>query len=774
MNDHLSLAGALGLILLLFLPVPSFAAQGPAVYGISDSLTRAAVGFAESATVIPEGSGRLDIGLVVKAGAGMDGDVMVNIAEASTAVEGVDFTIADRSLSLEKEAPGALKINLDILHNKAPGGRFLILEIALPDSSLAVVDRKARHIVLIQDKDNMAPVASSAPRLKLAHLGSFSLGKGASAEILAYDAPSSRLFVSNLSQNKLEVLDFSNPSKIRAVKSIHLDVFGGHINAVAARDGAVALAIEGEVSTDPGKVVFLNSNGVFISVVEVGAMPDMILFTPDGSKVLTANEGEPNPAYTTDPEGSVSVIDISAGITHPVCTTLSFAAFNERQAELSAQGIRIYGPGATVAQDLEPEYITISDDGATAYVTCQENNALAVVDINIPEITGLFPFGYKDWSAEGVTLDVSNRSGDIFFANWPLKGMYQPDAIEYFRAGGKAYLITANEGSAREYKGFTEEFRIKDEEIVLDEAVFPGAEYLKDDALLGRLRISRSSGDIDGDGRFEELYTFGGRSFSIWDATSWELVYDSGGALEQITADDPAFGPLFNSQNDDNDFKARSDDKGPEPAAVQVAEFNGGPFAFIALERIGGIMVFGLRNPRAPKFVQYINTRAVDSLGGDLSPEGLIYISPEESPTGYPFVLAAHEVSGTVAAFEALTPPAIGFAKANSIIEEGAGDLEIELAVERPGKLSGRVQARVIDPSSAQEGVDYVLGENSITLEEGRLSGGAFKVSIPDNDVPGSRYLILEIDPDNSTVNVGLNSRHIMLIRDNDGERARR
>lgn len=742
--------------------------------GISDSLTRATVGFAGSATVIPEGTGRLDLGIVVEAGAGMVGEVTVNIAEASTAVEGVDFVIADRFISMGKGAPGALKASLDILHNEAPGGRFLILELALPDSSLAVVGKKARHIVLIQDEDGKAPAAPTAPRVKLSHLGSFALGKGASAEILAYDAPSSRLFVSNLSQNKLEVLDFSHPTKASVVKSIHLDVFGGHINAVAARDGIVALAIEGEVSTDPGRVVFLNSNGVFISAVEVGAMPDMLLFTPDGSKLLTANEGEPSQDYTVDPEGSVSIIDISGGITHPVCTTLSFSAFNGRQAELSAQGIRIFGPGATVAQDLEPEYIAISHDGATAYVTCQENNALAVVDLTLPEITGLLPFGYKDWSAEGFTLDVSNRSGGIFFANWPLKGMYQPDAIEYFMAGGKAYLITANEGSARDYKGFTEEFRIKDNEIVLDEEVFPGARHLKDDALLGRLRISRSSGDIDGDGRFEELYTFGGRSFSVWDAATGELVYDSGAALEQITAADPVFGPLFNSQNDKNDFKARSDDKGPEPAAVQVAEVNGVPFAFIALERIGGIMVFGLRNPRAPEFVQYINTRTVDSLGGDLSPEGLIYISPEDSPTGYPFVLAAHEVSGTIAAFEVLAAPAIGFAKANSIIEEGAGELEIELAVERPGKLSGKVQARVIDPSNAQEGVDYVLSENSITLEEGRLTGGGIKVNIPDNDVPGSRYLILEIDPGSSTVNVGLNSRHIMLIRDNDGERARR
>lgn len=752
---------------LLAFPVVSFTAggfSGP-YKGIADSLSRATIGFAESSTVIPEGSGRLEIGVEVDGGAGLAGEALVKTAGVSTAVEGIDYKIADRSLNLGQ---GVLKISLDILHNEAAGGRFLILEIGLPDSSQAVLGKKARHIVLIQDKDGEAPPPAVASGLRLAHLGSYALEKGASAEILAYDALSSRLFVSNLNQNRLEILDFSNPSGITQLKSVYLDVFGGHINAVAARDSIVALAIEGEVSTGPGKVVFLDPDGIFISAVEVGAMPDMILFSPDGSKVLTANEGEPNQEYTVDPEGSVSIVDISGGAGKPVCTTLGFTAFNGRQAELGAKGIRIYGPGATVAQDLEPEYITISDDGATAYVTCQENNALAVIDLSIPEVAGILPLGYKDWSAEGLALDVSNRSGGIFFASWPLKGMYQPDAIEYFSMGGKAYLITANEGSAREYKGFTEEFRVKDKEIVLDEKAFPGAEYLKDDALLGRLRVSIASGDQDGDGQFEELYTFGGRSFSIWDAGAGELVYDSGGALEQITAADPVFGVLFNTQNDKNDFKARSDDKGPEPAAVEVAEFNGTPFAFIALERIGGIMVFRIEDPKAPEFVQYINTRTVDSLGGDLSPEGLIYISPEDSPTGFPYILAAHEVSGTVAAFEVGLAPAVGFSSPNSIVEEGAGEVEIKLAVEKPGKLGGKAEVRVIDPSSAREGKDYTLANISITFEEGNPDALAVRVNIPENETPGSCYLILEIDPEHTTVNIGETSRHVVLIRDND------
>ena len=753
----------------VFLP-SVYAGHWSVLSGISDSLVRPTVGFAEASTIVPEGFGRLDIGLNIESGGHLSGTVTLKVAAASTAVEGIDFRIVGRSIDL---ASGNLKASLDILDNGLPGGRYLILEMELPDSSLLAPGKQASHIVLIQDGDVSPPAVPTAPRLKLAHVGSYFLPKGSSAEILAYDAASSHLFVTNFKENRLEILDFSDPSEIKKAKSVPLGVFGGHINAVATHNGIAALAIEGEVSTDPGKVVFVNADGIFISAATVGAMPDMIVFSPDGSSVLTANEGEPSDDYKVDPEGSVSIVDISNGAENPVSRTLGFSAFNHQLEELKANGIRIFGPGATVAQDLEPEYIALSSDGAMAYVTCQENNALAIIDLRIPEITALLPLGYKDWMAEGCTLDVSNQAGGIFFANWPIRGMYQPDAIDYFTARGKAYLITANEGDARDYEGFTEEFRVKDDEIALDDEAFPGAAYLKNDVLLGRLRVSRASGDTDGDGKFEELYTFGGRSFAIWDAETGDLVYDSGGALEQATAADPVFGKIFNSQHKDNDFKARSDDKGPEPAAVKAVEVNDVPFAFIALERIGGVVVYNLSRPASPEFVQYINTRAVDSLGGDLGPEGMIYIEPENSPTGLPYLLTANEVSGSVAVFEVDSPPSVGFAYANSIVEEGAGELEIALAVEKNGKLGGRVQLKVIDPSNAREGEDYELATTSILFDKESGSIQPVKIDIPDNNAPGPRYLILEIDPEASTVNVGEISRHILLIQDND-ERARR
>ncbi len=156
---------------------------------------------------------------------------------------------------------------------------------------------------------------------------------------------------------------------------------------------------------------------------------------------------------------------------------------------------------------------------------------------------------------------------------------------------------------------------------MLDPDAFPDAKYLKEDVLLGRLRITSATGDTDGDGDFDQLYAYGGCSFTIWDAGTGEVVFDCGNALEQITAADPVYGALFNSDDEENDFKNRSDDKGPEPEAVIVAEINGRQFAFIGLERVGGIMAYEVTNPAASEFIQYINTRTVDGLGGDLGPD---------------------------------------------------------------------------------------------------------------------------------------------------------
>ncbi|NRA49602.1 MAG: hypothetical protein HRU12_10765, partial [Phaeodactylibacter sp.] len=733
--------------------------------GVFEIGTPANVDFAENTLEVTEGAGNIELPIAIEQVGGLDGSLTVSISAASTAVAGEDFNLTNTTIDVPAGTTGTLNLDLEVLDNSSLSGKYLILEFDA--SSTVGTGSGAQMIVLIADNDDTAPVAAAEPNTILNHVGSYDLPGESVAEIVSYDAGSQRLFVSDSEDNEMEIIDFNNPAALSTVASIDLSGFGGSINSVAVYEGLVAVAMEAETVTDNGSVVFFDTDGNFINQVTVGALPDMVTFTPDGTKVLTANEGEPNDNYDVDPEGSVSIIDVANGAASATVTTLELTGFNAEEATLTAQGVRIFGPGATVAQDLEPEYITISNDGTTAYVACQENNALLIVDIAGASVTGILPLGFKDWTAEGVTLDASNRTDNIFFSNWNIKGMYQPDAIDFFTVNGQGYIITANEGDARDYDGYSEEFRVGDDEIVLDPTAFPYGDYLKDNALLGRLRITNATGDTDGDGDLDEIYAYGGRSFTIWDAASGAVVFDSGNDLEQITAADPVFGAIFNATDDENEFKNRSDDKGPEPEAVIVEEIDGVAYAFIALERIGGIMVYEITDPAAPVFIQYINTRTVDELGGDLAPEDITFINAADSPDGKAYIAVAYEVSGTVGVFELQTQPTVTFADNLSTVEEGSGELQIELAAELAGGLSGKAVVNVLAASTATEGTDFTIASTEVDFD-GSATSQFLSLDILDNMDLGGQYIVIELDPVASEVKLGETTRHIVRIIDND------
>lgn len=260
------------------------------------------------------------------------------------------------------------------------------------------------------------------------------------AEIVAHDAANQRLFVVNAGASTVDVLDIQDPSQPVLLQTIDATAEGASANSVAVFGSLVAVAIEADVKQDNGKVVFYNTTDLGkVGEVTVGALPDMVTFTRDGMKVLVANEGEPSDDYTNDPVGSVSIIDLSAGVAGATITTAGFEAFNADEAALKASGVRVFGPGATVAQDMEPEYIAVSLDNKTAWVALQENNAVAELDIEAGVINAILPLGFKDHSVIGNELDVSNRDSGINIRNWPVKGMYMPDAITSYGYNGKTY-----------------------------------------------------------------------------------------------------------------------------------------------------------------------------------------------------------------------------------------------------------------------------------------------------------------------------------------------
>lgn len=491
-------------------------------------------------------------------------------------------------------------------------------------------------------------------QITLTPIGRFSAGPGIeSAEIAAYDPATNRIFGINPTLVRVDVLDISDPHGPVLEFTIPL---GGRPNSIVLHGSTVAVAVENPIKTDPGFVEFFDTNGNPLTSLTVGALPDMLVFTPDGRWLLVANEGEPN-SYgqidSVDPEGSVSIIDMSLGTANLTQADVRTATFNNSIPKTNASSIRIYGPGATLAQDVEPEYIAVSGDSKTAWVTLQENNAIAILDIKAGVFTQLVGLGLKDHSRPCKEfshnrscnrLDASDRDGGINIANWPVFGMYQPDAIDSYGVGGATYLVMANEGESRAFPGFTEEVPVGSSSYVLDPAKFPNAATLKQDANLGRLTVTNATGDNDSDGDFDKILVPGARSFSIRTADG-DLVFDSGDDFEQITA--ARVPASFNSNGTAATFDTRSDNKGPEPEGLVLGTAFGRIYVFIGLERTAGIMVYDVTDPFRPIFVDYVNTSP-----DDISPEGLLFINEKDSPNGKPLLVVTHEISSTTTIFE--------------------------------------------------------------------------------------------------------------------------
>ncbi len=898
-------------------------------------------------------------------------------------------------------------------------------------------------------------------KINITFLGRHSTGvfNGGGAEIASYDPASKRAFVVNFGAKTIDVIDLSDPTLPMFVSSIAMAPYGSAANSVAVRNGVVAVAVEAVVRTNPGQVVFLDTNGSFLSSVTVGALPDMLTFTPDGTKVLVANEGEPSDDYAIDPAGSVSIIDLSGGVanvTNANVTTAGFAGVAiDPEIEFNA-------PNATAANDLEPEYIAISPDGTTAWVTIQEANAVGILDIasgaftavkslghaehgrgtpvlstatllnppvlgtttagqtihlggfsglwfesidaatgkirflthtdrgpnaepvnvdadpalercfalpdfqprivrlefdpaaqtlsivdqillkdsdgtpltGLPNLLGQAPgFAYTDeepcdlfgqplpldpmgldlegivktpdgsiWMGDeyrpsivrfdangtliaryvpqgsnafgpttgieafppeyaqrranrgfeaiaqydgtifawvqspidnpdvandasskaskstrilkfdpatestvaqylyrqegsgsdkigdavaigrnrflvverddgtgpntkkkifeidltnatdlstlpssitgpggtlelmndatlaqngivpvkktlvvdlaaigytnvadkveglamidpsrfavigdndfqmgatfntatglftpnanplpsvlgyitftGHGLDPSDQDGGIKIGSWPVRGQFRPDAIAAFESNGATYTVLANEGDAREWTAYAEESAGSG--VVLDPNAFPNRTWLQANARLGRLRVIKDQGDLDGDGDLDEIRSFGSRSMTVRDANG-AVVWDSGDLLEQITA--ATYPASFNSNSTSNtSFDGRSRNKGPEPEGVAIGTVKGEQYAFLAMERIGGIAAFGLADPHAPTFEQYVNSRNFagspsGGTAGDLGPEGVFFVPASASPIDSAILLVANEISGTLSVY---------------------------------------------------------------------------------------------------------------------------
>lgn len=493
----------------------------------------------------------------------------------------------------------------------------------------------------------------------------FSNKDGGVAEIISYDKMKNQAWVVNGATGKLDILSLDQVtggiSEKMSAKSLDIpaiiakaapDFQYGDMTSVAVHGekGIVAVALQDVDYNKHGYAAILTTDGELLTMIEAGCQPDNIVFTPDGRKILVANEGEPREGIgegIVDPAGSVTVITLDAAdVQKSTAVTVDFEVFDSQRETLIADGI-IMVKDNLPSVDFEPEYITATDQ--KAYIALQENNAIAVLDLDTKEYSGVYSLGYKDLSGEKDALDLV-EDGVYEAKTYDAVSAYMPDGIAVYETDGKTYILTANEGDAREWGDYCNE--IKATVTATD-----GTEAEKVRVINAEVTDGLPEG---------KTVLYGARSFSIYrvDNDGLTQVFDSGNDFEVKTAG--YFPAYFNISNDDNAFDSRSPKKGPEPESVVIGKVEGRTYAFIALERIGGIMVYDITHPEKADFCNYINTRdfsedpeAVEKLTGDIAPEGLAFIPAEDSHSATPVLLAAYEVSGTVGAYAVAEKPVV-------------------------------------------------------------------------------------------------------------------
>jgi hypothetical protein len=482
------------------------------------------------------------------------------------------------------------------------------------------------------------------------------------AEIGTYYPDKRTIYVANDQAQGIDVIDISDPFNPVRHPSILL---GGAPSSVTILNDVLAVAM---VNDDEVTLIDLHNHQIMVKL-PTGFQPDSVRGSNNNKYLLAACEGEPESDYSVDPEGSVWVYTLQnpAGemlefTVQGVASTkntisireLSFTQFNNVNLDPT---VRIFGPGSTVAQDVEPEYIAFSPDDSYAWVCLQENNAIAKIDLNTLEIVSINGIPYYDRSQVGQGMDPTNDN-QIKIGTWPVLGMALPDSIFTFEQDGKFYLVSADEGDFRAYDAFDETSKVKD--LTLDPVVFPNWQELQLKTNLGGLSVSQVGADPDSDGDVDQLYSFGGRGFSLFEITGGEFVhlYSSGGSFEQILK---AVVPnYFNFNDDSNDsFDQRSQKSGAEPAGIYYQRYHGVPLLFVGLERISGFLMFDLTDITKPRFLQYATNRNFSvpfdeenlenfSLVGDLHTEQVFVISENDSPLkGTPIVVTTNPVSGT-------------------------------------------------------------------------------------------------------------------------------
>ena len=518
------------------------------------------------------------------------------------------------------------------------------------------------------------PVRANEATVKITEISAISLDGEGSGEIATFHPGSKRIFATNGVKNAIDIFDISNVAAPKKVGSLSLSPYGNDVTSVAAgRDVVVAAVLvtetfsaTGAPSTPNGKLVVFDTNGKVLSSPDIlGVLPDSVTFAPNGTTALVAIEGQPvcakdDPATAakedtdyskaSDPEGGVSIVDL----TNPAAPVVKFAGFKQfNVAQLKAKGIAVSSVVNNVAKDFEPEFITAVDN-KYAYVTIQEANAIGKLDIEAASFESVTrAFESKLSVTARDTSDRDSGAGPRNYAN--VVGASQPDAIASFKVGSGHYFVTANEGDAREYTCLNDDQRASS--LKVDTRRFPNWSTLSANAALGRAKVNPTIGDRDGDGDIDTIHLRGSNSMTMY--RNGIALWDSGELLDQIQI--KAFGVAnINGSHSLSSDKStmnyvgqdRSDDKGSEPEGVAVGMVGNTRVAILGLERMTALAVFDITQPRTPVFQEWLQMLPAKATPAKdvkhWSPEGIVFVSADKSPSGKALIITSYELSGSI------------------------------------------------------------------------------------------------------------------------------
>ena len=518
------------------------------------------------------------------------------------------------------------------------------------------------------------PVRANEATVKITEISAISLDGEGSGEIATFHPGSKRIFATNGVKNSIDIFDISNVAAPKKVGSLSLSPYGNDVTSVAAgRDVVVAAVLvtetfsaTGAPSTPNGKLVVFDTNGKVLSSPDIlGVLPDSVTFAPNGTTALVAIEGQPvcakdDPATTakedtdylkaSDPEGGVSIVDL----TNPAAPVVKFAGFKQfNVAQMKAKGIAVSSVVNNVAKDFEPEFITAVDN-KYAYVTIQEANAIGKLDIEAASFESVTrAFESKLSVTARDTSDRDSGAGPRNYAN--VVGASQPDAIASFKVGSGHYFVTANEGDAREYTCLNDDQRASS--LKVDTRRFPNWSTLSASAALGRAKVNPTIGDRDGDGDIDTIHLRGSNSMTMY--RNGIALWDSGELLDQIQI--KAFGVAnINGSHSYSSDKStmnyvgqdRSDDKGSEPEGVAVGMVGNTRVAILGLERMTALAVFDITQPRSPVFQEWLQMLPAKATPAKdvkhWSPEGIVFVSADKSPSGKALIITSYELSGSI------------------------------------------------------------------------------------------------------------------------------